>query len=393
MNSKKQNPKNKKALEKETQRAADISRALMNMLEDVEAARKAMEDERNRISAIIASLADGLMVFDREDRLTLINPQTERFFKIQKETVVGKTLGALSTLPKLKPLTTLLLTEEKVFRKELKVGKNTVLEITTVSMAGAGQGFIIILHDVSREKVIESMKTEFVSLAAHQLRTPLSAIKWTLTMILEGDVGKITPEQKDLLEKTYKSNERMITLINDLLDVTRIEEGRYVFQPVFTDLDRVINFVLKSQQDLIQDKNLKVEFKTPKTQLPKVLIDVEKIRLVIQNLLDNAIRYTPEKGKITITLQGTQKEVECSIQDTGIGIPKDQQKRIFSKFFRSVNAIRLETEGSGLGLFLAKNIIEAHGGKIWFKSTEGKGSTFYFSLPVKKQFEEFLKEF
>ena len=177
------------------------------------------------------------------------------------------------------------------------------------------------------------------------------------------------------------------------MDVTRIEEGRYIYQPVFTELETVVDFVLKSQKELLKRKKLSLEFKKPKTKLPKVAIDVERIRLVVQNLLDNAIHYTPEGGKITVGLKETEKEVEFRIQDTGIGIPQDQQKRIFTKFFRSVTAIRLETEGSGLGLFLAKNIIEAHGGKIWFESQEGKGSTFYFSLPVKKQFEEFLKEF
>ena len=254
-------------------------------------------------------------------------------------------------------------------------------------------GTLVILHDITREKMVERMKTEFVSLAAHQLRTPLSAIKWTLRMLLDGDLGEITAEQRDFIEKTYSSNERMIALINDLLDVTRIEEGRYLYKPILTDFEPICQFVINSYQDEIKRKKLKLEFKKPEKKLPQVKVDVEKIRLVIQNLLDNAVRYTPAGGEIIISLAQAKKAIEFSIKDTGIGIPKDQQERVFSKFFRGTNVIRMETEGSGLGLYITKNIIEAHGGKIWFESGAGKGTTFYFSLPTKEEFGEFLKEF
>jgi signal transduction histidine kinase len=239
----------------------------------------------------------------------------------------------------------------------------------------------MILHDVTREKAIERMKTEFVSISAHQLRTPLSAIKWTLKMFLDGDLGELTKEQREFLEKTYKSNERMINLINDLLNVTRIEEGRYLYRPVLADIVPICQSVIDSYREEIEKKNLKFEFKKPK-ELPKVRVDIEKISLAIQNLLENAIRYNREGGEIEIVLKEKEKEIEFSIRDTGIGIPKDQQNRVFTKFFRAPNAMRMETEGSGLGLFITKNIIEAHGGKIWFKSEEGKGTTFYFTLPA-----------
>lgn len=239
------------------------------------------------------------------------------------------------------------------------------------------------------------MKTEFVSIAAHQLRTPLSAIKWTLKMFLTGDLGKITKEQADFLEKAYQSNERMIGLINDLLNVTRIEEGRYLYKPIFVDFEDLVQSVIKPFKEEIKRKKIKFEFKKPSKKPPKVKVDKEKIALVIQNLIDNAIKYTLTGGKITVRLKYTKKQLEFSVQDTGIGISKDQQSRIFTKFFRGAKAIRMETEGSGLGLFIAKNIIEAHGGKIWFESEEGKGSTFSFSLPFKreKELEEFIKGF
>jgi two-component system sensor histidine kinase VicK len=142
--------------------------------------------------------------------------------------------------------------------------------------------------------------------------------------------------------------------------------------------------VIETLEEEIKRKRLKLEFKKPKTKLPQVAVDAEKMELVIQNLLSNAIKYTPAGGRVTISLKGSIKEIEVSVTDTGIGIPEDQKKRVFTKFFRAANAIRAETEGTGLGLFIVKNIIKAHQGKIWFESAEGKGTTFYFTLPVKK---------
>jgi signal transduction histidine kinase len=258
---------------------------------------------------------------------------------------------------------------------------------------GANIGLMIILHDITREKTVERMKTEFVSLAAHQLRTPLSAIKWTLKMLLEGDMGEITEGQRDLIEKSYQSNERMIGLINDLLDITRIEEGRYLYQPILADLVGVVESALKDGEDEVKRKGLTFHFQKPRGRVPRVTMDVEKIKLVVQNLLENAIRYTPSGGKVSVAISADKNKVEFKIEDGGIGIPKDQQSKIFTKFFRGSNVMRVETEGSGLGLFISKNIIEAHGGRIWFESKEGTGSSFYFSLPVKKELESFLKEF
>ena len=225
------------------------------------------------------------------------------------------------------------------------------------------------------------MKTEFVSIAAHQLRTPLSAIKWTLRMILDGDIGDITKEQRDLLEKTYKSNERMIVLINDLLNVTRIEEGKLLYKPVLSSLEILTQSVVKPLMSEAKKRDIKLKIVKPKEILPKVKVDAEKIQLAIQNLIENAIKYTPPHGTVTVSLKSDNGKVEFSVKDTGVGIPDDQQGRIFTKFFRGANVVRLDTEGTGLGLYTSKNIVEAHGGKIWFESEEKKGSVFYFTLP------------
>lgn len=385
-----------KELEEKTEELEKSRNALINILEDVEEARVKAEEERNRTLTIISNLSDGLLVFDKNNKILLTNYQTEGFFNIKTKEILGKSISELAVFSNLRPLINLLGSEIRgIFRKELTIKKSLILEISTVPMIIGEEklGILVILHDITREKMIEKMKTEFVSLAAHQLRTPLSAIKWTLKMLLEEDLGKITNKQRDFIEKTYQSNERMISLINDLLDITRIEEGRYLFKPQLSQIENIVQFVINSLKEEIKKKKIKFTFEKPKKKLPKVKVDVEKIRLAIYNIIDNAIRYTPTGGEVTISLKDDKKEIEFSVKDSGVGIPEDQKQRIFAKFFRGANVMRMETEGTGLGLFIAKNIIEAHKGKVWFESEEKKGTTFYFTLPLKKEFEEFLKEF
>jgi PAS domain S-box-containing protein len=384
-----------KELRGRTEELEDSKRALVNILEDVRVAQQGAEEEKNKTLSIITNFTDGLLFFDKENRLSLVNPKAENIFDVKSRDVIGRTIMELKTFPTLRSLTELVGEEIKgVFRKEIKFGEKLILEVDSVLVMRGEEnlGSLVILHDVSREKMIERMKTEFVSLAAHQLRTPISAIKWTLRMLLDGDLGEITEDQRNFIEKTYLSNERMISLINDLLDITRIEEGRYLYRPTLAGLEDITQFVLNSYKEEFEKRKIKCIFLKPTKRLPAVKVDIEKIRLAIQNLIDNAIKYTPVAGEVTVSLKCGKKEIELSVKDTGVGVPKDQQNRVFTKFFRGVNVIRMETDGSGLGLYITKNIIEAHGGKIWFESEEGKGSTFYFSIPLKEEFEKFLKE-
>jgi len=199
-------------------------------------------------------------------------------------------------------------------------------------------------------------------------------------MILDGDLGPITGEQRDFLEKTYVSNERMISLINDLLNVTRIEEGKHLYNLILVNLEDLTANIVSSYTEIAKRKSLTLEYEKPDKKLPQVKVDVEKIRLVISNLIENAIKYTPVKGTIKVKVSLEDGRVQVAVKDTGVGILKEQQERIFTKFFRGANVMRMETEGTGLGLFIAKNIVETHGGKIWFESEEGKGTTFIFNL-------------
>ena len=230
---------------------------------------------------------------------------------------------------------------------------------------------------------LDKMKSEIISIVAHQLRTPLSAIKWTLRMLLDKDVGEINNEQAELLSKGFESNERMILLINDMLAVDRLESGKlkYTFVPVqFEDL---VQDMIRSLLTLATKKNVRIEFSSPKDLLPKIKIDPDKMRDVLQNLIDNAIKYTRNDGAVSVGvgLEGTS-ELHFWVKDNGIGIPGNEQDKIFSRFFRAANASHTVTEGSGLGLFIAQSVIKRHGGKIWFESVLDTGSTFHVLLPL-----------
>ena len=363
-----------------------VRAALLNVLEDTDELRRSAVDERNKTMAIIENLTDGIILLNKKKQIEIINSPATELFNIGKKEAIGKCfvdlLDDIENIPEIKKI---LIDKDRIrsiYREEVATLDGLHLEITSVLLKDEieEKGFLIIIHDVTKEKLIEKMKTEFVSVAAHQLRTPLSAIKWTIRMILDGDVGEINEEQRELLEQTYISNERMIRLINDLLDVSRIEEGRLLYDQEDTRIEDVLDSVIEASQEMLRNKNMVLEVN--KKETPKVKIDKEKIGVVIQNLLENAIKYTEQGGKIKITLDNDEKNVIFKIEDSGVGIPKSQQDRIFTKFFRAENVTRMETDGTGLGLYTTKNIVQAHKGQIWFESEENKGTTFYFTIPI-----------
>ncbi len=387
-----------KELEKEvkqkTKALKESSLALLNILDDVEQSRLLAEREKNKTLAVIENFPEGLLFFNKENKLTSVNFKIQEIFGIKKKKLIlgKKTPDLLNKYPSFTPLIKFLGEDEvkTTHRKELELKKDLILEVSVIPVVSKQEklGTLVILRNITREKIVERLKSEFVSIAAHQLRTPLSSIKWVLKMILDGDLGSLTQEQRIFLEKTYKGNEKMIRLINDLLNVTKIEEGRIVYRLQEEDIIKIIKEVMDvfKEQSIIQNKNLKFEFIKPEEEKIIVQADREKLFLAFQNLIDNAFHYTPIGGNIKVVVKHLKDEgmVLTSIQDSGIGIPEEQQKRVFTRFFRATNTIKENVEGTGLGLFIAKNIIESHDGKIWFESKENQGSSFYFSLPVKK---------
>jgi signal transduction histidine kinase len=233
-----------------------------------------------------------------------------------------------------------------------------------------------------RLKELDRTKDEFISMASHQLRTPLTTIKGYLSMVLEGDVGPVTKNEKQMIQQAFDSAEKMVFLIADLLNVSRLQSGKFVIENKPTDLAKMVEGEVAQLKDTAEHHKLKLTYTKPE-KFPIISVDETKIRQVVMNFMDNAIYYTPSGG-IDVAVQATDKEIIYTVTDTGLGVPKAEQAHLFSKFYRAGNARKIRPDGTGLGLFMAKKVIAAQGGAIIFKSTEGKGSTFGFSFPRNK---------
>lgn len=238
-----------------------------------------------------------------------------------------------------------------------------------------------------RLQKLEEAKSKFVSVTTHQLRTPLAAIKWTFDMLLNGQLGSVSPDQINYIKKGYDSTERVITIINDLLKIDLIESEKEMYSFIPVDVIELIDKVLGEFTNQINSKQIKLSFHKPESSVPLIDADINHLRMVVENLMDNAVKYTPQGGEISITvsderINSTPSLLEVSIADSGIGIPNDEQGKIFQKFFRASNAIKNEPDGSGVGLFIVQDIIERHNGSIIFTNNEPQGTIFRFALPV-----------
>jgi signal transduction histidine kinase len=370
-----------------------ITAIIKNAIMTVSRINNLLESEYARLRDFVHSMADGILRFTNDNRIIVANPA---FLSMTQ-------LTDKATLEQVRVLITACIRRETgdshfEFQDEINQilsGKKTEFhhqayiyekgyDIILASVRddeGQISGGVLILHDITHMKEIDKMKTEFISLASHQLRTPLAAMRWFIEMLLGGDIGELLPEQKEIITNVYQSNERMILLVNALLNISRIESGRMVIDPTPTDIPGLISSVIQEVQQGAELKDISIQTKYADV-VPPVSVDPRLIRHVYTNLLTNAIKYTPPKGTITVELTVHKNTIQSKVQDSGYGIPKKDHKRIFQKFFRAQNIQKMETDGTGLGLYLAKMIVQASGGEIWFESTEGKGSTFYFTIPI-----------
>ena len=247
-----------------------------------------------------------------------------------------------------------------------------VLFVITFSMTRSMEG----LAEANR------LKSEFVSIVSHQLRSPLSNLKWAIEFLLSGRLGEVAVKQGEYFKILKENATRMEELVADLLIVSRLEQSRFPLNKSAFSLPDLVKEVISAFEPAAQSAHLELKLEAANS-LPQAWADVLRIKMVIENFLDNAIRYTKDSGEIKITIKPKGKNLLFVIQDKGVGIPKEDQKRIFQKFFRSKNIMRYQTSGSGLGLFIAKSLAEKSGGKVGFQSQENKGSMFWFTIPIK----------
>jgi len=377
----------------------DSQAAILNMLDDHKKAAEEILKKKALDEAILASIGDGLVVVDKEGEITYVNQAFEKMLGWTSAEVLGKHF--LEVVPREDERGEVVPFTERILNKVLS-GEVVVADLTnpfyyirkdksrfptssivnSILLDGGIIGVVETFRDITKEKEIDKAKTEFVSLASHQLRTPLSTINWYTEMLLAGDVGELNADQTRYLQEVYRGNQRMVSLVNALLSVSRMDLGTFVLEPEPTDTAQLVQRVVDEQKFHIDQKNivLAVTFQAP---LPLIQADAKLLSMVVQNLLSNAVKYTPDNGNIRLNLvaQGPSKSLLLTISDSGYGIPKYQQNKIFSKLFRADNVRGRDTEGTGLGLYIAKSIIDHSGGKLWFTSEENRGSTFYVELP------------
>ena len=343
--------------------------------------------QQSKTASLIESLSDGVLMYNVELNIILKNPLFKKYTKLADKDFQLSDCYTMIKGVNLKQPIYRSLTDGKLTHFSDAEIKDRIYEVFITPVNNSQNkivGGAIILHDITEIKKIDRMKTEFVSVASHQLRTPLTAIKLFVDMLVRGEVGKLNKEQREYLDNIHQSTDRMARLVNDLLNVTRIESGRLRITPQPTEVKRFIKSIIDEAKPLAAAKKIKINFIADAEKWQKISLDQNLMRQVFHNLLVNAIRYSPAgKGKVEINLSKDKNYFITAVKDNGIGIPKKAQGNIFAKFFRADNAVKSITEGTGLGLYVSKMIVENSGGEISFASEEKKGTTFFVKMPLK----------
>jgi PAS domain S-box-containing protein len=373
--------------------AASFNKMTKNLLrsrKSVEDKVKELSAEHGKLSSLVESVKLGVVMVDLSLNVVLANSAAKKILgKGPEENIVFHELSekikgsinisqALSYYVKSgKPLNVQeVVIEERYFRLFMSPVRDIIEKIFI--------GAVVVIEDITDEKMLDKMRTEIVSITSHQLRTPLTIIKGNLEMVLEGDVGPISDAQKDLLSDSYKGNERMIKLINDLMDAAKIDEGKFVVALESAQLEDVVKEIVSEISPLAVTKKVQLSYDYPPKPLSPVKINRLKVKQVLQNLIVNAIQYSSvgDKGKVNVEIKEDDGFLKFMVKDNGVGIPAAEQDKLFERFFRGSNVTKMDPGGgTGLGLYIAKAIVEQSGGKIWFESKEGEGTAFYATFP------------
>ena len=366
-------------------------------------ANNELQHEKAIYGAILSSIGEGLVVVDKDARITLMNQMAADMLGLDVKAmpgcnyydiVVTRNRDGQDVPVSQRPLHQAVVKGRKQ-TKTLADGLQYVhsngtaipvsITASPVKLGNEIVGAVSTFRDISDEKHMDRTKSEIISIASHQLRTPLTAIKWVSEALLT-PVSKLgVTKRRKYLRQIHDSNERMIALVNDLLNVSRVELGTLSLNPKPFDLTQMIDDVLKDLSSQIKAKHLRVK-KVISPDLETFVADPRHIQVILQNLLSNAVKYSPVTGKHTITIRVAKqdRQLALAVKDEGCGVPAEQQSKIFSKLFRADNGRKLSSEGSGLGLYVCKAMVEQLGGKIWFESVEDKGSTFFVAIPWNK---------
>ncbi len=352
--------------------------------------RKNSEDMVKKFVEGVQYASDCIIMANPDGKIMYANPAATILSSYPAEEIIGQHAnmfwGGLEDADKIVNMWSILQRLKKPYKSEItnmtKEGKTYFSEVHISPIMDQNKEitfFVGISRDITKAKEIDKMKNEFISLASHQLQTPLTAVKWSIEMLMDETFEKLNDDQKHHVKAINDANIAMIDLVKALLNISRIESGRLIIEPKMTSLEEVMMAAIDDFESKIKEKGIELKLSF-QTNVYDVNVDPKLIRNVYSNLLSNAIKYTPDHGKIEVAIYTDNDSLITKIQDSGYGIQQDEQKRVFEKFFRATNIKRVQTEGTGLGLYLVKAIMDASNGKIWFESQEGKGTTFYISL-------------
>ncbi|HTE22848.1 MAG TPA: ATP-binding protein [Candidatus Limnocylindria bacterium] len=355
-----------------------------------------LEKQRAQSEAILRDIGDAVFAINADGEIVLFNKMAAKLSGFAEEEALGRPFAEI-----------LKFADEKTGKpghdfiqsalagKKSRMLKGTVIHTSSgrhvpvadsaapvLNVAGNVEGVVVVFRDTTPERKLEQAKDEFFSTASHQLRTPLGSLRWNIELLLD-QPAKLPKDIAAHLQTMRASSSRALSLIDDMLSMVRIEQGRIQDNPVETDLKEVVNQAIEEMEPIARENKIRLSLQVVQKP-PLVFIDAKHFREVVQNLLSNAVKYTPPKGRVAVTIDIKSGHTLISVIDSGIGIPKGDQRRIFSKFFRAHNVLDANTAGSGLGLFIARAYVERWGGRLWFKSgvNAGKsGTTFYLSIP------------
>jgi PAS domain S-box-containing protein len=364
---------------------------------------RSQQVEASRQTAILEAVADGVLVTDPANQITFVNASAESILGFKNAQMMGKPLENFAGLFGKSTQTWIQTIHDwtenpsshhagETYAEQISMdnGHVVLVHLAPVIWRNEFLGTVSIFRDITHEVEVDRLKSEFVATVSHELRTPMTSIRGYVDILLMGAAGAMSENQKHFLEIVKNNTERLNILVNDLLDISRIEAGRVTLSLQSVSMQEVAEEIVADTMRRSEEENkpMKVSIESDK-DLPRVMADPERIRQILDNMVDNAYNYTPAEGEITIFLHRENGDVQVDVKDSGIGIAVEQQDRVFERFFRGEDPLVLATPGTGLGLPIVKQLVEMHHGKIWMKSTgiPGEGSMFSFTLPVDKNEE------
>ena len=387
---------------------SELYRLIRDQAEGLGSMLRNQQIETSRSRAILEAVADGVVVTDATMKITLFNASAEKILGMERGQVVGKSLehftglfgkAAHSWMETIKYWSqdgsTYQLGDTHTEQITLEDGKVVSVRLAPVSLRSDFLGTVSIFQDITHQVEVDRLKSEFVATVSHELRTPMTSIKGYVEILLMGAAGELNEQQSRFLEVVRENNDRLAVLVNDLLDISKIESGRISLVRSPLDLEGLVDNELDVLARKITEdhKEIRLE-KIVEPDLPRVYADMERVRQILTNLLDNAYQYNMDGGRVTVRLKRSGEAVQVDVQDAGVGIPPDEQPQVFERFFRGESPLMLGVAGTGLGLSIVKSLVHMHGGEIWLESSGvyGEGTTFSFTLPIYTVDEKILEE-